>query len=63
MKRTPNHYSCRKGKRVRVQLTNGEVIIDKFKGKGSNHVKLENRKILNKNIVSFVIYKRREEGE
>ena len=56
MKRTC-HLSCNKGKRVRVLLRNGEIIIDKFVEKKGRFVLLEGRKLRTVEIKSFVIFK------
>ena len=58
MKRTPNHFSCRKGKRVFIKLTNGKAFIDKFVEKRSKHMVLEDYgKLLFSNIEVFTINK------
>lgn len=54
--RTP-HSSCRKGKRVRIILRNGNQIIDKFKDKKSNRIILDSGEINIADIRAFSIYK------
>ena len=54
--RTP-HTATTKGKRVKIKLYTGEVIISKFLGKVSKFVITESGKIPTNQIKSFNIYK------
>ncbi len=52
------HTATTKGKRVIVQLRNGDVFVDKFKDKKSKFVFFEKRgKVPIETIKSFTIYK------
>lgn len=54
--RTP-HLSCRQGKKIKMQLRNGETIIDRFKEKKGRYIIFENHKIPKSNIKNFTIIK------
>lgn len=50
------HHEFRKGQKVLVILKNNNKIIDKYYGKTSKYLKLENQSIEWKNIRSSTIY-------
>lgn len=50
------HHEFRKGQKVLVILKNNNKIIDKYYGKTSKYLKLENQNIKWKNIRSSTIY-------
>lgn len=39
--RSANHHSCMKGKRVRIQLSNGNIIVGKFIETRSKHISVD----------------------
>ena len=54
------HTSCRRGKRVRIVLFSGDVIIGKFNESSDKYVFLEDDvRILKKDIKAFGIYKQK----
>lgn len=54
--RTP-HTSTRKGKRVKIIMKNGLVLIGKFKERTGRYVLIDDSKIWAGDIKSFTIYK------
>ena len=50
------HHEFRKGQKVLVILKNNNKIVDKYYGKTSKYLKLENQNIEWKNIRSSTIY-------
>lgn len=58
MKRTPKHFSCQKGKLVRIVLVDGTEIIDRFVEKESKNLVLKGYgRIKNKDMSTFGIYR------
>jgi|6_EtaG_2_1085325.scaffolds.fasta_scaffold02580_15 hypothetical protein len=51
------HLSCKQGTKVRIQLKNKIVIIDRFKEKKGNYIILYNRRVRKNLIDTFSIIK------